>query len=176
MIHFPDFLFGNLYPHPSAISEHPFTELPFSVSKTPRLTHPSPHLYLELERLAFFVAISCLRNRRALSPGGLYTGTWATNWRKRKLRHRQISNSPKITQLVRDGTKIHTPKSIILSILLCCYSYFYSSNIFLNYDNFFHLSFALLKLSFFDKLISSIGIAGLEKKVQHLSISVLLGT
>lgn len=79
MIRYLDFLFGNFYRRPSAISEHPFTEMSFSVSKTPRLTHPSFHLYLKLGRLAFFVVISCLRNRRALSPGGPCTGTWATN-------------------------------------------------------------------------------------------------
>lgn len=72
------FLFGDFYPCLSAISEHPFAEMPFSVSKTPRLTHLSLGLYSQLEKVAFFVVISRLR-RRALSPGGLYLGTWDIN-------------------------------------------------------------------------------------------------
>lgn len=70
------FLFGDFYPCLSAISEHPLAEMPLSVSKTPRLTHLSLlRLYSQLEKVAFFVVISCLR-RRALS---LYLGTWDIN-------------------------------------------------------------------------------------------------
>nr|KAF6500828.1 hypothetical protein HJG59_007868 [Molossus molossus] len=51
MIHFPDFVFGDFYPCPSAICEHLFAEVTFSVSITPRLTHPSLHLYPEIREL-----------------------------------------------------------------------------------------------------------------------------
>lgn len=52
--------------------------MPISVSRSPRLTHPCPHLFAELEKLAFLVVISCLRNKRVLSSGGLHMGTRAT--------------------------------------------------------------------------------------------------
>lgn len=79
MIHFPDFLFGDFYPCPSFFSQDSFIEVPISVSRSPRLTHPCPHLFAELEKLAFLVVISCLRNKRVLSSGGLHMGTRATN-------------------------------------------------------------------------------------------------